>query len=61
MDTFLLCCDDENSDVRLMADECLNRTIKVTQFFFLSKFLFNYVKLLEQSSFYVLYYNEGYI
>ncbi|XP_015913152.2 huntingtin [Parasteatoda tepidariorum] len=28
MDTFLLCCDDENSDVRLMADECLNRTIK---------------------------------
>ncbi|XP_035218065.1 huntingtin-like, partial [Stegodyphus dumicola] len=28
MDTFMLCCDDENSDVRLMADECLNRTIK---------------------------------
>lgn len=36
MDTFMWCCDDENSDVRLMADECLNRTIKVA-----FKYLFN--------------------
>lgn len=28
MDTFFVCCDDEDSDVRLMSDECLNRTIK---------------------------------
>lgn len=30
METFLLMCDDKESDVRMAADECLNRTIKVT-------------------------------
>ena len=29
METFLLMCDDKESDVRMAADECLNRTIKV--------------------------------
>ena len=29
METFLLMCDDPESDVRMVADECLNRTIKV--------------------------------
>lgn len=29
METFLLLCDDAESDVRIVADECLNRTIKV--------------------------------
>ena len=29
METFLLLCDDKESDVRMAADECLNRTIKV--------------------------------
>lgn len=28
METFLLLCDDPESDVRMVADECLNRTIK---------------------------------
>lgn len=28
METFLMCCDDDDSDVRMIADECLNRTIK---------------------------------
>uniref|UniRef100_T1IW53 Huntingtin n=1 Tax=Strigamia maritima TaxID=126957 RepID=T1IW53_STRMM len=28
METFLLCCDDTDADVRMVADECLNRTIK---------------------------------
>lgn len=30
METFLVLCDDAESDVRIVADECLNRTIKVT-------------------------------
>ena len=29
METFLMFCDDEESDVRMVADECLNRTVKV--------------------------------
>ena len=29
METFLALCDDSESDVRMVADECLNRTIKV--------------------------------
>ncbi|XP_064630020.1 huntingtin-like [Lineus longissimus] len=28
METFLMLCDDPESDVRMVADECLNRTIK---------------------------------
>lgn len=28
VESFFLCCDDEDSDVRMVADECLNRTIK---------------------------------
>lgn len=29
METFLGMCDDTESDVRMVADECLNKTIKV--------------------------------
>lgn len=29
METFLTMCDDTESDVRMVADECLNRSIKV--------------------------------
>ena len=29
MEAFLTLCDDTEADVRLVADECLNRTIKV--------------------------------
>ncbi len=29
METFLVMCDDKESDVRMAADECLNRIIKV--------------------------------
>lgn len=29
MELFLLCSDDAESDVRMVADECLNRVIKV--------------------------------
>ena len=29
IETFLALCDDPESDVRIVADECLNRTIKV--------------------------------
>jgi huntingtin len=29
METFLSLCDDPESDIRMVADECLNRTIKV--------------------------------
>ena len=32
METFLLMCDDKESDVRMAADECLNRTTKVVIF-----------------------------
>lgn len=28
VESFFFCCDDEDSDVRMVADECLNRTIK---------------------------------
>ncbi|XP_076357189.1 huntingtin isoform X3 [Tachypleus tridentatus] len=28
METFFICCDDNDSDVRMVADECLNKTIK---------------------------------
>ncbi|CAG2167101.1 unnamed protein product, partial [Oppiella nova] len=28
IETFLVCCDDSDSDVRMTANECLNRTIK---------------------------------
>lgn len=28
IESFFLCCDDEDSDVRMVADECLNRTVK---------------------------------
>ena len=30
METFLSMCDDQEADVRMVADECLNKTIKVT-------------------------------
>lgn len=30
MEMFLLCCDDSESDVRMVADECLNKIIKVS-------------------------------
>ena len=29
MEMFLLCSDDSESDVRMVADECLNKIIKV--------------------------------
>lgn len=29
MELFLLCSDDAESDVRMVADECLNKVIKV--------------------------------
>ena len=29
MEAFLTLCDDPESDIRMVADECLNRTIKV--------------------------------
>lgn len=29
METFLTMCDDTESDVRMVADECLNRSIKI--------------------------------
>lgn len=28
IESFFLCCDDDDTDVRLVADECLSRTIK---------------------------------
>ena len=31
MEMYLLMCDDIEADVRMMADECLNKTIKVRQ------------------------------
>lgn len=34
MEMFLLCSDDKESDVRMVADECLNKIIKVSSFFF---------------------------
>ena len=30
MEAFLTLCDDAEADVRMVADECLNRTIKVS-------------------------------
>lgn len=30
MELFLLCSDDAESDVRMVADECLNKVIKVS-------------------------------
>lgn len=35
LETFLACCDDSDADVRMVADECLNRSIKVILVFFL--------------------------
>ena len=29
METFLTLCDDPEADIRMVADECLNRSIKV--------------------------------
>ena len=44
MEAFLTLCNDPESDVRMVADECLNRTIKVNtllnlhcHFIFISK------------------------
>lgn len=31
MEMFLLCSDDSESDVRMVADECLNKIIKVSR------------------------------
>ncbi|GFS71545.1 huntingtin [Trichonephila clavipes] len=50
MDTFLLCCDDENSDVRLMADECLNRTIKTLLDSHLGRLLVELFKEIKKNS-----------
>lgn len=33
MEMFLLCTDDSESDVRMVADECLNKIIKVSRNF----------------------------
>lgn len=32
MELFLLCSEDAESDVRMVADECLNKVIKVRAF-----------------------------
>lgn len=32
MEMFLLCSDDKESDVRMVADECLNKIIKVSSY-----------------------------
>uniref|UniRef100_A0A061QFU3 Putative huntingtin n=1 Tax=Cupiennius salei TaxID=6928 RepID=A0A061QFU3_CUPSA len=48
MDTFMWCCDDENSDVRLMADECLNRTIKTLLDSHLSRLLVELFKEIKK-------------
>uniref|UniRef100_A0A9J7Z6K1 Huntingtin n=1 Tax=Cyprinus carpio carpio TaxID=630221 RepID=A0A9J7Z6K1_CYPCA len=37
MEMFLLCSDDKESDVRMVADECLNKIIKVTLLFLFSQ------------------------
>jgi len=34
MEMFLLCSDDKESDVRMVADECLNKIIKVSHALF---------------------------
>jgi hypothetical protein len=36
MEAFLSLCDDLESDVRMVADECINRSIKVRCFCFLT-------------------------
>ena len=44
MEMFLLCSDDSESDVRMVADECLNKIIKVSEIiqgFFQCSFKFN--------------------
>ncbi len=44
MEMFLLCSDDSESDVRMVADECLNKIIKVSRTpYSSSKALFNVV------------------
>jgi len=35
MELFLLCSEDAESDVRMVADECLNKVIKVRTRFYL--------------------------
>lgn len=30
IETFLMCCDDPDSDVRMIADECLTKIIRVS-------------------------------
>ncbi len=35
MEMFLLCSDDKESDVRMVADECLNKIIKVSHAHFI--------------------------
>lgn len=37
MEMFLLCTDDSESDVRMVADECLNKIIKVSRNLFLDQ------------------------
>lgn len=34
MELFLLCSEDAESDVRMVADECLNKVIKVRTFMY---------------------------
>jgi len=41
MELFLLCSEDVESDVRMVADECLNKVIKVRTFRY-SVNIFNY-------------------
>lgn len=36
MELFLLCSEDAESDVRMVADECLNKVIKVRTFIYSS-------------------------
>lgn len=49
MELLLVCCDDNEADVRLVAGECINKTIKVCEhnkyfssWFFLSFYVFYY-------------------
>lgn len=43
MEMFLLCSDDSESDVRMVADECLNKIIKVSRTLYSSSQAFHVV------------------
>jgi hypothetical protein len=51
METFLMLCDDTESDVRMVADECLNRTIKVFHLSDIDKYMeWKYVSIAKNPS-----------